>query len=90
MNSLYNSYIVIDNSQERRSLLGALRSFLWRLSKDYKGVRRLFTRDENGVYYLITRDKEQFMRAVLILDLSLTSFSYHYLLNTFYVKVKEF
>lgn len=90
MNSFYSSDIVVDNSQERKSLLGFFHSFLWRLSKDYKEIKKLFVRDENGIYHFITRDKEQFMRVLLVLDLSLISFSYYHFLNTYFVKVREF
>lgn len=89
MNVIYTSPITIDNSKERGNLLGFCRSFYWRLSRDFRKVKRDFVSCSDG-FELRTEDRELFTRALLVLDLASVTFTYYSFLGKFVVLVKEF
>lgn len=88
-NVIYNLPVTVDNSKERGSFMGLCRSFYWKLSRDYREVRSCFTSCDEG-FELRTSDKALFVRALLILDLSLTSFTHYRFMNTYVVVVNGF
>lgn len=89
MNVIYNLPVTIDNSKEREDFRGFCRSFYWKLSRDYRCVRKLFISGEDGFEFR-TKDATMFLRTISILDLSLVSFTYYKFLDTFVVVVKSF
>lgn len=88
-NVIYNLPVTVDNSKERGSFMGLCRSFYWKLSRDYREVRKCFTSCDEG-FELRTSDKDLFVRALLVLDLSLTSFTHYRFMNTYVVVVNGF
>ena len=88
-NLFFSSPVIIDNSKERESLLGFCRSFYWKLSRDFRQVRKQFIFTAEG-FELRTKDSILFLDILLILDLALVSFEHYSFLDTYIVLVKEF
>ena len=89
MNVIYNLPVTVDNSKERGGFMGLCRSFYWKLSRDYREVRMCFVSCDEG-FELRTSDKDLFVKALLILDLSLVSFTHYVFMNTYVVVVSGF
>lgn len=89
MNVIYNAPVTIDNSKERESLLGLCRSFYWRLSRDYRGIKRSFSVVDEG-YEFRTASTDYFMLVICILDLACVSFTYYRFNSDYVILVKEF